>query len=134
MKKYLYLLLVLPFFISCSDDDSEETQDYTSFTLKGIETNIFTNSKIAYFNKEGKCILLMELGTLESFIETEEFILPEFHTEIYLFYGGGAQSEKIRRSFLYQREQKEYYNHCSGCKRCNNNRQERIHLPSLNYH
>lgn len=34
MKKLLLLILILPFFISCSDDENEDpTQDYTSLIL-----------------------------------------------------------------------------------------------------
>ncbi|GEM_PF-3692696 len=86
MKKILFIFLALPFLFSCSDDNPVE-QDYTSYIIRlEGETNVFTNAKTAYFDAEGKCILIAEHGHLKPFIDTEEVVLPEFHNEIYLFY------------------------------------------------
>jgi Transcriptional regulators containing an AAA-type ATPase domain and a DNA-binding domain len=97
MKKYLFLLLALPFFFGCSDD-SEETQDYTSYVIEATGSDNFIGAKTGYFDKDGKCILLHEIGTLDPDKDTQELILDNFHPEIYLFYAerntGGTRLEK----------------------------------------
>ncbi len=89
MKKLLLLLFSVSFFVSCSDDPAEETQDYTSYTITlkaETDGDVFTNVKSAYFNDKRECILLGEHGTLKYGVPTTEFIMPEFHDSIYLFY------------------------------------------------
>jgi len=86
MKKYLYLLLVLPFFLNCSDDDNEETQDYTSYIIKAPNTDVFLSAMTGYYNEDGKCILIDSIGDINAEIDSKEFILHEYYNEIYLFY------------------------------------------------
>jgi hypothetical protein len=97
MKKLLILLFTVCFFTACSGDDPiEQTQNYTSFIISGVKTNIFINTKSAYFNEKGECILLGEHGTLQPNVNSDEFIMTEFRDSIYLFYdyGDGMRLEK----------------------------------------
>ena len=110
MKNLLYLLLATCLFVSCSEDDNldkpdepgkqdNSEQDYTSYEFVITGTEILFETMISgYFNADGECILLCDHGDHSKGGNTIEFIMPEFHEEIFLFYGfegwGDAQVEK----------------------------------------
>lgn len=85
MKKLLTFLLIFPFFISCSSDDDEPAQDYTSFVVTIDATPTFPNCVSAY-KKNNIFYKLGDLGDL-----TKGKYSPEIHindksiTEIYVF-------------------------------------------------
>ncbi|GHT06570.1 hypothetical protein AGMMS49525_14970 [Bacteroidia bacterium] len=96
MKKILFLLVIAFSISSCEKEEIEPTQDYTSFTIRlDVETDIVKNTKTGYFNETGDCILLGEHGNLIPFVETAEYIMPEFHDSIYIFndWSGGTRLE-----------------------------------------
>lgn len=86
MKKLIYLLLIFPFLISCSSDENEPMQDYTSFVFVQTIDNELPNC-IAAYKKDGKYIKLADLGTLKTKNqESSEIIVNERSiSEIYFF-------------------------------------------------
>lgn len=89
--KQLSLLLLLPFFFSCSSDDKEAdniepTQDYTSFVFVHNEPVNFINSVVGYYTKEGLCKKVAELGDLTQAKQSKEIKIENDNiTELYFF-------------------------------------------------
>jgi hypothetical protein len=105
MKKLLLLALLVS--ISCSKGDEPELeQDYTSFIISGIINDSFIDSKIGYYDEAGKSTLLMDLGDLKPFVDSQEFIMPEYHDVVYLFSGGILRLEK---PFLLKKNKKNIF-------------------------
>jgi hypothetical protein len=97
MKKLLLLFLLPALFLACSKNDEPEPepeQGYTSFIIQGVISKGFIDSRIGYYDESGKSVLLMELGTLEPLVDSKEFIMPEYHEIIYLFYDVSYRLEK----------------------------------------
>jgi hypothetical protein len=107
MKKLLFLL-VLILAVSCAKDDGEQEEDqgYTSFVISGVISDIFTEAKIGYYDSAGKSVLLMELGDLIPNVDSKEFIMPEYHEVIYLFYEGYS---RLERPFLPKVNKKNFF-------------------------
>lgn len=86
MKKLLLLILILPFFISCSDDENEDpTQDYTSFVFVN-NTDIDMPNSVVGYQVDGLWIKIADLGDLNKNKQSREIILDEYIAEdIYLF-------------------------------------------------
>ena len=89
MKKLLLILLCMPLFIGCRDDDDnkEEVQDYTSFVVenKYIESETFFYLKVAYRDNRGEWIKITDLGHLSRNEQTKEVKLTKYYNEIRLF-------------------------------------------------
>jgi len=84
MKKLLFLLFTLSLF-SCSKDP-DLTQDYTSFIFYHSETVTFPNCVVGYYDKDGFCIKLAELGELSQNKQSPEIKVENNSiNEIYLF-------------------------------------------------
>lgn len=65
MKKLLTLLLIAPFLFSCSSDDNEETQDYTSFMFYQPESiDVLQPNCIAGYKKDNNYYKLGDLGEM----------------------------------------------------------------------
>jgi hypothetical protein len=97
MKKLLLLFALLVSGSCTEKEDPEPDQGYTSFAfLLEEDTNVLKAAMSAYYNEAGECKLLCEYGDLIPFVETDEFIMPEYHDAIYLFYKGGFRGEGMR--------------------------------------
>lgn len=90
MKK-LYIFLLLPFFImfACSNDnnETEPTQDYTSFIfeLPSTVSYDFPNC-IAAYKKDNEFHTIAKLGTLSAIVPSKEItVTDESITEVYFF-------------------------------------------------
>ncbi|GAB6010140.1 hypothetical protein [Dysgonomonas reticulitermitis] len=89
MKKLFTFILLATFFISCSSDDDNNTQDYTSFvvTLQNTESSdlILTNC-VAGCKKDGKYIKLGDLGDLSKGKQSKEITITDNSvTDVYIF-------------------------------------------------
>lgn len=85
MKQLLYILFAVTLFVSCSSDDDETTQDYTSFTVTVDASPNFPNCVAAY-RKDDKFYKLGDLGDLtKGKISPEITIKDNTITEIYIF-------------------------------------------------
>jgi len=84
MKKLLTIIFLSVLFISCSSDDDENTQDYTSFTVEIDSSNKFENCIVA-FREDNKFYKIAELGTLTKGIVSREIKLRDYKEEIYIF-------------------------------------------------
>lgn len=87
MKKLLYLLLTVTLFASCSSDDNEPTQDYTSFVFyQPMEIDVNFPNCVAAYKKEGKYYKIADLGDLSKGKYSPEIIINDKSIkEIYLF-------------------------------------------------
>lgn len=87
MKKLFLLLLVLPFLAACSsDDENEETQDYTSFVFVQTVNNILPNCIAAYLDNNNHYIKIANLGTISIDNPSKEITIENDNiTEIYFF-------------------------------------------------
>ena len=108
MKHLLYLFPIIALFACSEKIEEKPTQDYTSYTLTWIGGNseLFSNYKTAYFDEEGKCILLFEHEQLQEGIETKEYIMPEFVSPIYLFYTAGKYCMRLEVPFTVRENKK----------------------------
>lgn len=85
MKQLLTILLFFSFFISCSSDDDETSQGYTSFTVTVDASPNFPNCVAAY-KKDNKYYKLGDLGDLtKGKISPEITIKDNTITEVYIF-------------------------------------------------
>lgn len=85
MKKLVYLLIILPLLISCSSDDSEPMQDYTSFTLENKSSVDLPNVVIGYLT-EGRYKKIADLGNInKGEISNEIRVNDSSIKEIYVF-------------------------------------------------
>jgi hypothetical protein len=108
MKKALFVLFTVCLFSACSGDDPE-MQSYTSFIIKlDAETTIFKNTKTAYFNEKGECVLIAEHGNLKPYINTDEFIMTEFHDSIYIFYEW-ENGSRLKAAFIPKKNTKNIF-------------------------
>lgn len=86
MKK-LFFLFALAVLAACSDNKpQEETQDYTSFVFYTPEDLTFPNCVAGYFDDEGYCWKIADLGDLsKDEYSSEVIVFEKYITEIYLF-------------------------------------------------
>lgn len=85
MKNLIYLLLIIPFLISCSSDDNEPMKDYTSFTLENKSSVDLPNVVIGYLI-EGKYKKIADLGNInKGEISNEIRVNDSSIKEIYVF-------------------------------------------------
>ncbi|EGK04698.1 hypothetical protein [Dysgonomonas mossii] len=86
MKKYILLFMLLPFFISCSSDENEPMQDYTSFTLENKSSVDLPNVVIGYLT-DGRYKKIADLGNInKGEISNEIRIANSSIKEIYVFF------------------------------------------------
>lgn len=86
MKKFLAILLISTMFISCSSDDNEPIQDYTSFSLENKSSVDLPNVVIGY-KIDGKYIKIADLGNInKGEISNEIRITNSSIKEIYVFF------------------------------------------------
>lgn len=84
MKYILAVLLILPLFIACSDDDDNE-QDYTSFVFEQTVDLTLPNC-VAGYKKEDKFYLLGSLGDISKGKQSPEIrVNDNTITEVYFF-------------------------------------------------
>lgn len=101
MKKLVYLLLIIPILISCSNDDNEHIQDYTSFTVTINSSSIFKDC-IAGYKLDGKFKKIANLGELtEGKTSAEVQISDNNITEIYIFADLGGATGIVRADAVY---------------------------------
>ncbi|MDU1904561.1 MAG: hypothetical protein E6772_07235 [Dysgonomonas sp.] len=85
MRNLVLLLLSITLFVSCSDDDDDNIQDFTSFVFYTTEDLKFPNC-IAAYKKDGNYYKIGELGTLEKDKQSSEIrVTDNTIKEIYLF-------------------------------------------------
>lgn len=86
MKKLLSFILLVTLFASCSSDDNEPTQDYTSFVFEQTIDNSLPNC-VAGYKKDGKYFKLGNLGTLDKKNQQspEIIINDQSINEVYFF-------------------------------------------------
>lgn len=85
MKKYILLFILLPFLISCSSDEKESMQDYTSFTLENKSSVDLSNVVIGYLT-EGRYKKIADLGNINKGEISNEIRVNESSIkEIYVF-------------------------------------------------
>lgn len=101
MKKFLAILLICIIFISCSSDDNEPIQDYTSFTVTINSSSIFKDC-IAGYKIDGKFKKIANLGELtEGKTSAEVQISDNNITEIYIFADLGGATGIVRADAVY---------------------------------
>jgi len=84
MKKLLFLLFALSLF-SCSKDP-DLTQDYTSFIFYHSENITLPNCVAGYYDKDGFCIKIAELGDLSQNQRSPEITVENNSVkEVFLF-------------------------------------------------
>ncbi|MDR0427405.1 MAG: hypothetical protein LBH12_02255 [Dysgonamonadaceae bacterium] len=95
MKKIVYFLLIGCFFMACDDTNQSKTS-YILGVAIGDDYN-FVGVKTAYFDENGKCILLDEIGNMIPHDYSREYFLPEFHPEVHVFtdYAGGLKVDTV---------------------------------------
>ena len=84
MKKLLLLLFAATLFVSCSSDDDEPTQDYTSFTIKTQGIMIY-NCKAGFYDSNNNFVEVANVGDVIQDTTTEEFIVNDTVTQFYLY-------------------------------------------------
>jgi len=103
MKKLLTLLLIFPFLISCSSDDenTEPTQDYTSFVvLQNSDTDLtLPNAVAGYYTSDGKCKKVADLGDLKKGVESKEIKVSDDITYVYIFSDYPQIATKLDKKF-----------------------------------
>lgn len=101
MKKLIYLLLILPVLISCSSDDNEPMQDYTSFTVFHNIDVVFPNC-IAGYKKDGNFIKIADLGDLSKGKQSPDIIIKNNSiNEIFIFSDYLPNATKVSIMFDY---------------------------------
>lgn len=103
MKKLLFLFLLPMLFFSCSSDDNEPSQDYTSFVFMQDFTNVMGNVIIARKNND-KYYKLAELGDIKKDTPSKEVIIEnKTITEVYIFSDyGGFIGQGIRTDYVFK--------------------------------
>ncbi len=86
MKKIIFILIIIPFLFSCSDDEKDEkTQNYTSFVFEQTVNNDLPNC-VAGYKKDGKYYKIAELGYISLGKPSKEIIIEDnLITEVYFF-------------------------------------------------
>lgn len=85
MKKLFYILFAFTLFVSCSDSDDDNSQDYTSFVIWHNEEVTLTNCITAY-KKDNIYYKLGELGDLSKGKKSPEITINDKSIKaIYLF-------------------------------------------------
>lgn len=87
MKKILYILFAICLFTACSsDDDSEQTQNYTSFIVTIETSNKLKNCVAGYYTSDGLCKKLGDLGELTRGVYSPEIrVNIDTLTQVYVF-------------------------------------------------
>lgn len=83
MKQLLTILLFFSFFISCSSDDDETSQGYTSFTVT-VENQI-KNTILGYYDKDGNCLKIDEYDSVKE-NPSKEYRIDNSVQAVYVFY------------------------------------------------
>jgi hypothetical protein len=95
--KHLIAMAAIATLASCAQDTPSVTPEPVdpnapttfSFLLED-ETDMMYSAMSAYFDEEGKCILIAEHGDLVPHVPTDTVELTEYHTPIHLFYGNAG--------------------------------------------
>ena len=85
MKKFICFLLLSCLFIACNDDKEESGTSFI-INLNDGHSEDLINVMTAYFDLNGKCILLGKHGNLKPFDSSKIFHMKEYHPEIYIFF------------------------------------------------
>lgn len=88
MKKILYLLFILPLFISCSSDDGEkeeEGQNYTSFIVNN-DSNYSMFEVIVATKKDDNYTKLNKLDDILRGQSSKEILVDDNISELYVFF------------------------------------------------
>ena len=91
MKKIIYFLLISCLFIACNDEKEESGTSFIINLNDGYSKDLI-NVMTAYFDSNGKCILIGKHGNLEPFVPSKTFYMKEYHPEIYIFFENNGGS------------------------------------------
>lgn len=93
MKKLFLLLLICPFFLTCSDsDDKDDTQDYTSVIVVCNSADPIENGTVAFLQPDGIFKHIADIGNITNGKSSSEFKISNEITEIYLFTDAGSDT------------------------------------------
>ena len=86
MKK-LSLLFLLPILLfSCSSDDNEPKQDYTSFVVKNNSSTVELPNVVVGYLKDDKYVKITSLGNNKKKKQSKEFVIEDKSiTSVYFF-------------------------------------------------
>ena len=102
MKKLFYLLLLLPLIVGCSSSDSDDEDVPAGDTLVTIDalSVSYPNTKVAYFDAEGLCKLIVDLGDLNGV--SEQFTIQSKDIKEILIFSDYGISEAMTANYAYQ--------------------------------
>lgn len=101
MKNILAILLISTMFISCSSDDNEPMQDYTSFTLENKSSVDLPNVVIGYLT-DGRYKKIADLGNInKGEISNDIRITNSSIKEIYVFFDYSDYVAAIRADIYF---------------------------------
>lgn len=104
MKKLSLLFLLPILFFSCSSDDNEPKQDYTSFVVE-MDDYSLEYIKLAY-QKDGIFIKLADIGKLKFGETSKEINIDNSISEIYLFGSMGSFRLRAKEPFILNKSSK----------------------------
>lgn len=101
MKKLILLLFLLP-FISCSSSSDNDIDPNNDKTIVIIEAGdiMYPNTKIGYFDTEGFCKLIIDLGDLQG--TSEPFVIPSKAIKEIAVFSDYGISEAMKVNYAYQ--------------------------------
>lgn len=101
MKKLVLILLLLPFLgcSSSSDDEFDGENDKTLVTLEAGNTR-YPNTKIGYYDTEGFCKLIIDLGDFTG--TSEPFLIPSKTIKEIIVFSDYGISEAMQINYAYQ--------------------------------
>lgn len=119
MKHLLYLLLTITLFSSCSkdDNDTDEIQEYTSFSFITNEDIVFKNSVVGYYTKDGLCKKIADLGDLKRGIVSDKYrIMIDTLSYIYFFSDYPHPSIKLDVAYILKKNTQNSFEIAKGTK------------------
>lgn len=110
MKKLLLILLIVPLFISCSSDDDEQTQDYTSFVVTNQSSQVDLPNVTVGYLIDGKFKRITALGDIKANGKSEEYILSDNNIKGVYFFSDYAGVIRINKEFTIKKNAKNLFN------------------------
>ena len=99
MRKLFFILFLLP-FIGCSSDDKDTLSDNETLVTIDASDVVYPNTKVAYFDDNGLCKLIIDLGDLTG--TSKAFEIPSEHIKEITIFSDYGISESMVANYAYQ--------------------------------
>lgn len=81
MKKLLLIMLCMPLFLAC---DNEEEEYNTKILISTTDNSLLPNNALGYYDESGRCILIADVGNINN-TPKEITIKNKNYDKVYLF-------------------------------------------------